>query len=243
LKGIFKMAYKCVKDLIVLSDEGSEVFTKTWDDNSRVKRIVIPSGVTEIDDESDLAGLYGCIVELSEALWESEAFQDQVRRSHRKHYNSTLIIFKIMEDDGGYHYSYFDYQDEFGENIDYSQGFDDEFDEYIDEELIRSWDDDTNAASKVMVRLCRVATPYMLSDEHRKKFITYLKRTYMNGMKAIAEFDCPDCLNCLFQNGIVKSDKIGEIKRILEENSASTCLAECKEWFPSDDQIKQMEAS
>ena len=52
------MANKQIKDLIILGDEKSTVFTKTWDDNSRVKKIVIPSGVNKIDTESNFAGLF-----------------------------------------------------------------------------------------------------------------------------------------------------------------------------------------
>ena len=115
------MANKQIKDLIILGDEKSTVFTKTWDDNSRVKKIVIPSGVNKIDTESNFAGLFDCIVEISEELWKSELFQKQVYKSHDIKSNSTLIIFKIMRKDGGYHFSYFDYQDNFGEMIDYSQ--------------------------------------------------------------------------------------------------------------------------
>ena len=237
------MANKQIKDLIILGDEKSTVFTKTWDDNSRVKKIVIPSGVNKIDTESNFAGLFDCIVEISEELWKSELFQKQVYKSHDIKSNSTLIIFKIMRKDGGYHFSYFDYQDNFGEMIDYSQGFGSQYDEYIDDELLRQWNTDLNVGSKVMVRLCRIATPYMLSDEHKKKFITYLKRMYMNGIESIAEFDCPELLNCLFQNGIVKPDKICEIKKILEDNNATNCLAECNELLSLDNSIKKTEAS
>lgn len=237
------MANKQIKDLIILGDENSTVFSKTWDDNSRVKKIVIPSGVNKIDTESNFAGLFDCIVEISEELWKSELFQKQVYKSHDIKSNSTLIIFKIMRKDGGYHFSYFDYQDNFGEMIDYSQGFGSQYDEYIDDELLRVWDKDVNVVSRIMVRLCRIATPYMLSDEHKKKFITYLKRTYMNGIESIAEFDCPELLNCLFQNGIVKPDKICEIKKILEDNNATNCLAECNELLSLDNSIKKTEAS
>ena len=194
-----------------------------------MKKIIIPSYTETIGDWMDFVGIEAYTVELSESLWKKTDFLGMIEKAGhgQKKFNGSEMLFKIMCKDGTYYYSYLDYQDEYGEYVYYSQVLGGKYydDSDIDEGLLRHYETQYNMSRKVIARLCRVATPYLLSDENKSKFVSYIKRYALVGVKEAARFDCPDFLKCLFAYNLIKDDQIDEVKRILLEEKAEDCIA------------------
>lgn len=213
------------KRTVIKTNEGDLVMKRNWDESSNVKMIIISPSIETIEADC-FANLSHCIIEVSEKLWKNHIIKKHWVYGHI----SGTQIFKVVPKNGKYYYLYcYISKGRIGDrgpyNIEYYQMIGKfEYDEYIDEELLDKYYKDENISNKVMVRLCRLATPQKLSKEHQTRFVTFLKRNYMEGMEKIAKFDCPDLLRALFQYDIVKKKDIDTIKEILAKHDAKECI-------------------
>ena len=226
-------------------------FTATWREQKipawDFKRINIPSTVEEIEPEIFMY-MIGTIITIPEDLWKKNMRSMLAVEDHQRTYDSeSSIIYKVLMNDGNVFFSYSASRTQYEDSSFYEKtspkGY---YYDYIynsdgivwdSEEYIQERDNDIDELplyegdyvplpyNKILIRLCRLATPLHLSDENRKKYATYLKRYPIDTAVQVALFDSPELLRALFENGIIKKTQVDEVRDILAEYSATECLA------------------